>query len=51
VTWGIFSLPKGFKFSPIVDVHTGYPYSNIDTLQNYVGTPNGSALIRFSRWT
>ena len=41
VTWGIFSLPKQLKFSPIVDLHSGQPYSNIDTLQNYVGTPNG----------
>ena len=41
VTWGIFSLPKEFKFSPIFDVHTGYPYSNIDVAQDYVGTPNG----------
>jgi len=47
VTWGIFSLPRGFKFSPIVDVHTGYPYSNIDTLQNYVGTPNGQRFNSF----
>ena len=41
VGWGIFSLPRGFKFSPIVDMHSGYPYSNIDVEQNYVGTPNG----------
>jgi hypothetical protein len=41
VTWGIFSLPKDFKFSPIADIHSGYPYSNIDVQQNYVGTPNG----------
>ena len=41
VAWGIFSLPKKIKFSPIADVHTGQAYSNIDTLQNYVGTPNG----------
>ena len=41
VTWGVFSLPKKFTFSPILDVHTGYPYSNVDVLQNYVGTPNG----------
>jgi hypothetical protein len=47
VTWGIFSLPKGFKFSPIADIHTGYPYSNIDTLQNYVGTPNGQNFATF----
>src|SRR6266403_3451875 len=47
VTWGIVSLPRGFKFSPIADIHTGYPYSNIDTLQNYVGTPNGQRFNSF----
>jgi hypothetical protein len=47
VTWGIISLPKSLKFSPIVDVHSGYPYSNIDTLQNYVGTPNGQRFAEF----
>jgi len=41
VAWGIFSLPKKLKFSPIADLHSGQPYSDIDTLQNYVGTPNG----------
>jgi hypothetical protein len=41
VTWGVFSLPKKFTFSPIFDVHSGYVYSNVDVLQNYVGTPNG----------
>jgi len=41
VTWGVFSLPKKFTFSPILDVHSGYDYSNVDVLQNYVGTPNG----------
>jgi len=47
VTWGIISLPKSLKFSPILDVHSGYPYSNIDTLQNYVGTPNGQRFAEF----
>jgi len=47
LTWGIVSLPRGFKFSPIADIHTGYPYSNIDTLQNYVGTPNGQRFHSF----
>ena len=47
VVWGIFSLPKKLKFSPIVDLHSGQPYSNIDTLQNYVGTPNGQRFATF----
>jgi hypothetical protein len=41
VSWGVFSLPKKFTFSPILDVHSGYAYSNVDVPQNYVGTPNG----------
>ncbi len=47
VTWGIFSLPRSFKFSPLADVHTGYPYSNTDVLQNYVGSPNGQRFATF----
>jgi hypothetical protein len=41
VSWGIFSLPWKLTLSPVVDVHTGLPYSKIDVLQNYVGSPNG----------
>jgi hypothetical protein len=41
VAWGVFSLPRNFKFSPLADLHTGYPYSNVDVLENYVGVPNG----------
>ena len=40
VGWGTFALPLSFTVSPVVDVHTGLPYSNLDVLQNYVGTPN-----------
>src|SRR6267378_3856973 len=47
VAWGIFSLPKKLKFSPIADWHSGQPYSNIDTLQDYVGTPNGQQFASF----
>jgi len=41
VGWGIFALPRKFTFSPLVDVHSGFPYSPIDVQQQYVGTPNG----------
>lgn len=47
VTWGIFSLPWKLTFSPLVDIHTGYPYSNIDVQQDYVGTPNGQRYATF----
>ena len=26
--------------SPVFDVHSGFPYSTVDVLQNYVGAPN-----------
>jgi hypothetical protein len=47
VTWGIFSLPWKLTFSPVVDVRTGLPYSNVDVLQNYVGVPNSQRFPTF----
>jgi len=41
VGWGIFALPWKLTFSPLFDVHSGFPYSPIDVQQQYVGTPNG----------
>jgi hypothetical protein len=40
VAWGIFSLPWKLTFSPLVDIHSGFPYSPIDVTQQYVGAPN-----------
>ena len=40
VASGFFSLPWRMVISPVADVHTGLPYSNVDVLQNYVGVPN-----------
>jgi hypothetical protein len=41
IAWGIFSLPWKITFSPLVDIHSGFPWSPIDVTQQYVGTPNG----------
>ena len=41
IAWGIFALPWKLTFSPLADVHSGFPYSPIDVQQQYVGTPNG----------
>ena len=38
--WGYFTLPKKFVFTPVVDVHSGFPYSIVDIEQNYLGVPN-----------
>jgi len=40
LAWGYVTLPKKFVFSPVADLHTGFPYSNVDVLQNYVGVPD-----------
>jgi hypothetical protein len=37
---GTIGLPWKITFSPSVDVHSGFPYSNFDVLQQYVGTPD-----------
>jgi hypothetical protein len=40
LAWGYITLPMKFIFSPVADLHTGFPYSNVDVQQNYVGVPN-----------
>lgn len=47
ITWGEFSLPWGLTFSPVFDIHTGFPYSSVDVQQNYFGTPEGFRFPRF----
>ena len=39
--FGSFKLPWEMTLSPSIDLHSGFPYSNIDELHNYVGEPNG----------
>ena len=38
--WGILNLPKKITFAPLMEYRTGFPYSRLDSLQNYVGTPH-----------
>jgi hypothetical protein len=47
VAWGIFALPWKITFSPLADVHSGFPWSPIDSTQQYVGTPNGQRFPTF----
>jgi hypothetical protein len=47
VAWGVFALRWKFTFSPLVDVHSGYPYSPIDARQQYAGVPNGQRFPEF----
>jgi hypothetical protein len=47
VVWGQVHLPWKMILSPVTDIHTGLPYSNVDVLQNYVGKPNGQRFPTF----
>jgi len=47
VAWGTFHIPFNLVFGPVVDVHTGYPYSKVDERQNYVGLPDSQRFPMF----
>ena len=40
ITWANLKLPAELTLSPVFDVHSGFPYSAIGVLQNYVGPPD-----------
>jgi hypothetical protein len=40
VTWGRFKMPRKIILSPLLDWHSGFPFSIYDEMQNYVGPPN-----------
>jgi hypothetical protein len=46
--WGEFALPYKITLSPVFDVHTGFPYSNVNEDRDYVGPRNQAG--RFPRF-
>lgn len=40
VAWGTFKVPWKVTVSPLLDWHSGFPYSTFDVLQNYAEPPN-----------
>lgn len=40
VTWGRFKLPREYSVSPVLDVHSGFPYSAFNVVENYASAPN-----------
>ena len=40
LAWGYLTLPWKLVISPVADIHAGFPYSNVDVQQDYVGIPN-----------
>jgi hypothetical protein len=47
VAWGGFKIPWQASITPLIDLHSGFPYSAVDTLQNYVGQPNSLRMPTF----
>jgi len=47
IAWAILAMPWKITLSPLVDVHSGFPYSPLDVTQQYVGTPNGRRFPEF----
>jgi hypothetical protein len=38
--WGDFAVPFNMVLSPVLDWHTGFPFSTVDGLQNFIGPRN-----------
>ena len=48
VTWGRFKTHLwGIEAGPVVDYHSGFPYSPVDMRQEYVGPPNAKRFPQF----
>ncbi len=47
IVWGTFNLPSAVVVSPVMEWHSGFPYSNVDTRQRYAGQPNSRAFPAF----
>ncbi len=46
--WGVVGLPRKLDLIPILDVHTGFPFSKMDDDWNFIGKRNEAG--RFSRF-
>jgi hypothetical protein len=40
LAWGILHFPSKFQLMPKVEYRSGFPYSSVDAMQQYVGLPN-----------
>jgi len=44
--WGVVGLPHKLDFIPVLDVHTGFPFSKLDENWNYIGRENEAGRFR-----
>jgi hypothetical protein len=47
LAWGEIAVPWKLTFAPVVDTHTGFPYSAIDQYRDFVGPRNEQRFPRF----
>jgi outer membrane receptor protein involved in Fe transport len=47
LSWGVFPLPYGLQFAPVVEWRNGFPYTILNEHQQYAGTPNAQFLPTF----
>jgi hypothetical protein len=47
LAWGEIAAPWKLTFAPVLDIHTGFPYSTIDQHREFVGPRNESRFPRF----
>lgn len=40
IAWGTFNLPRRFVVSPVIEWHSGFPFSVVDERYRYFGAPN-----------
>ena len=45
--WGRLQLPHGFGLAPVFEYRNGFPYSEVDALQQYVGIPDSKRFPNF----
>jgi hypothetical protein len=47
LAWGEIAMPWKLTFAPVLDTHTGFPYSAVDQYRDFVGPRNESRFPRF----
>ena len=47
LAWGEMALPWKFTLAPVVDTHTGFPYSTVNQYRHFVGPRNERRFPRF----
>ena len=47
IAWGTFNLPRRIVVSPVVEWHSGFPYSVVDERYRYLGVPNDATFPAF----